>query len=286
MQTIGSGSDSHLEVEQFLAQFGESRVASSHGQPLAVIKVGGEVMMTEEIDVFARGLAFLYNVGLFPIVVHGAGPQMNDEMARRGVEPNYIGGMRVTDEPTLAVARKMFMEVNFDLVAALERAGVKARPVTSGVFAATTKDDGALGLVGDIVGVDRSAVDRAIASGAVPVLLPLAEDAAGQVLNVNADVAARELAMTMQPLKTVFISAKGGWLGEVDDWEHSGVRSGEVVPSINLRTDYERMAARDYEGRQGTLLKLNEIKTLARTKQTARKSAELRGTECASAPSC
>ena len=74
MQTIGSGDDSHLEVEQFLAQFGPARMRAS--QPLAVIKVGGEVMMTEQIDVFARGLAFLYNVGLFPIVVHGAGPQV------------------------------------------------------------------------------------------------------------------------------------------------------------------------------------------------------------------
>ena len=187
---------------------------------------------------------------------------MNDEMARRGVEPNYVGGMRVTDAPTLAVARKMFMEVNFDLVAALERAGVRARPVTSGVFSATVKDDGALGFVGDINGVDRSAVDRAIDSGAVPVLLPLAEASGGQVLNVNADVAARELAMAMQPLKTVFISAKGGWLAEEDDLAESGIREGDIVPSINLRNDYDRMAARDYEGRQGTLLKLNEIKTL------------------------
>jgi len=229
-------------------------------QQLAVVKVGGEVMLTEEIDVFARGLAFLYNVGLFPVVVHGAGPQMNDEMARRGVEPNYVGGMRVTDEPTLAVARKIFMDVNLQLVAALESAGVPARPVTSGVFAAEQMDD-VLGLVGSVTGVDRSAVDGAIAAGCVPVLCPLSESGGGQVLNVNADVAARELAMVLRPLKTIFISAKGGWLGEEDD----GALDGKVVPTIDLRRDYARMAARDYNGRQGTLLKLNEIKMLMDT---------------------
>ena len=60
----------------------------------------------------------------------------------------------------------------------------------------------------------------------------------------------------------MFISAKGGWLAEEDDLAESGIREGDIVPSINLRNDYDRMAARDYEGRQGTLLKLNEIKTL------------------------
>ena len=109
LNTIGSGDDSHIEVERFLARF--SPKSTGDTPPLAVVKVGGEVALPGEIDVFARGLAFLYNVGLFPIVVHGGGPQMNADMARRGVEPNYVGGLRVTDAETLAVARKTFLEV-------------------------------------------------------------------------------------------------------------------------------------------------------------------------------
>jgi N-acetyl-gamma-glutamyl-phosphate reductase / acetylglutamate kinase len=244
MRTIGSGEESHKEVEQFMKTF-------QGKQQLAVIKVGGEVI-EDELDVFSSSISFLHRVGLFPIVVHGAGPQMNRELEARGVEPQYVGGMRVTDEATLAIARKIFLEVNLKLCASLEKHGTAARPVPSGVFAAEFKDE-QLGYVGEISSVNELAVRAGIDMGAVPVVAPLGESGSGQLLNINADVAARLLAMELQPLKTVFISAKGGWLD--DDTK-------AVVPTIDLRRDYEEMASRDYTGRQGTLLKLKEIKLL------------------------
>ncbi|KDO16787.1 hypothetical protein SPRG_17724, partial [Saprolegnia parasitica CBS 223.65] len=88
-------------------------------------------------------------------------------------------------------------------------------------------------------------------AGQIPVLSCLGESKTGQLLNINADVAARELVITLQPHKTIFVNAKGGWLED-----------GVKVPKLDMSTDYATMAARDYTGRQGTLLKLNEINTL------------------------
>ena len=68
------------------------------------------------------------------------------------------------------------------------------------------------GYVGEITGVRTEAIRQAVNSGYVPVVLPLAETAEGQILNINADVAAREIALNMKPLKTIFINAKGGWV--------------------------------------------------------------------------
>ena len=92
---------SRREVEQYVRQF--SAVAS---QQFAVIKVGGAVL-TDELASLASSLSFLYRVGLYPIVVHGAGPQLNTLLENAGIEPRYADGIRVTDPRTLDIARKV-----------------------------------------------------------------------------------------------------------------------------------------------------------------------------------
>lgn len=79
------------------------RIFSSSSNPtqpakFAVIKVGGAVL--DQLDDLAHSLSFLYRVGLYPIVLHGAGPQMNDILEAEGVEPDYIDGIRVTGKQT------------------------------------------------------------------------------------------------------------------------------------------------------------------------------------------
>ncbi|TYZ60426.1 hypothetical protein PybrP1_009376 [[Pythium] brassicae (nom. inval.)] len=216
-----------------------------------VIKIGGEVI-ENELDTLVDSLVFLRDAGLFPILVHGAGPQMNAELARAGVEPQYVKGNRVTDKQTLAIAKKIFLKANRTIVDALVAAGAPARPITSGVFEATLKDLPVYGYVGDVSQIWGDSVESAIASGQIPVLSCLGESADGQTLNINADVAARELALCLQPYKTIFINAKGGW---VED-------DGTKLKEIDMAKQYAAMAARDYTGRQGTLLKLNEINAL------------------------
>ena len=125
---------SRREINQYLNLF-----SSVSAPQFAVIKVGGAII-TQELETLASALSFLHSVGLFPVVVHGAGPQLNRILQQRGVEPQYIDGIRITDKETLEVARKVFLEENLKLVEALENLGTRARPIIGGVFQGTYLD--------------------------------------------------------------------------------------------------------------------------------------------------
>ncbi|KAF3910159.1 hypothetical protein AA313_de0210312 [Arthrobotrys entomopaga] len=237
---------SKREVEQYLSHF-----TSVQSQQFAVIKVGGAII-TEKLPALASALAFLNHVGLYPVVVHGAGPQLNKMLEAAGVEPEYEGGIRITDAKTLAVARQCFLDENLKLVEALEALGVRARPIHSGVFTAEYLDKEKYKFVGKISSVDKRPIEAAIAAGCLPILTSLAETSSGQTLNVNADIAAGELARSLQPLKIVFLSEKGGLFnGETN----------EKISSINLDEEYEELS-KQWWFRYGTRLKVNEIKDL------------------------
>lgn len=227
------------------------RFSKFEGAAFAVIKVGGEVVR-DELDLLATSCSLLHRLGLKPIVIHGGGPQLNAELASDGVEPKYVRGNRVTDAATLRVAERVFTGLNADIAAALEAMGTPAAAFPRGVFNAEVADP-ELGFVGEITGLNSEAVLAGLAEGRVPVLTSLGSSASGQLLNINADVAAREMAVAVRPMKVVFTSAKGGWTD--DD-------TGEIVDVVDLTRQYEPLAARDYTGRQGTLLKLNEINLL------------------------
>jgi len=137
-------------------------------------------------------------------------------------------------------------------VAALEKLGTRARPITSGVFTADYLDREKYGLVGKITRVDKRPLEASIRAGALPILTSLAESTEGQILNVNADIAAGELAKELEPLKIVFLNEKGGL--------YHGV-SGEKLDVINLDEEYTSLMKEPWV-KYGTKLKLREIKEL------------------------
>ncbi|KAI5813291.1 Aspartate/glutamate/uridylate kinase [Pyronema omphalodes] len=237
---------SKREVEQYLSHF-----TSVQSQQFAVIKVGGAII-TEHLESLASSLAFLNHVGLFPVVVHGAGPQLNKLLEDAGVEPHFEEGIRVTDGKTLAVARKLFLEENLKFVEALEKMGVRARPINSGVFQADYLDKEKYNFVGKINKVNKDPIEAAIRAGCLPVLTSTAETVEGQLLNVNADVAAGELARALEPLKIVYLSEKGGLFnGETN----------EKISTINLDEEFDHLMSQ-WWCRYGTRLKIKEIKEL------------------------
>ncbi|CAG7851818.1 Protein ARG5,6, mitochondrial Contains: RecName: Full=N-acetyl-gamma-glutamyl-phosphate reductase; AltName: Full=N-acetyl-glutamate semialdehyde dehydrogenase; Short=NAGSA dehydrogenase; Contains: RecName: Full=Acetylglutamate kinase; AltName: Full=N-acetyl-L-glutamate 5-phosphotransferase; AltName: Full=NAG kinase; Short=AGK; Flags: Precursor [Serendipita indica DSM 11827] len=237
------------EVERYLRIFS----ASSHpSQPakFAVIKVGGAVL--DQLDELALSLSFLYRVGLYPVVLHGAGPQLNEIIESEGVTPDYIDGIRITDARTLGIARRVFLEENLKLVTALEKLGTRARPITSGVFTADYLDKEKYGLVGKITRVDKRPLEASIRAGALPILTSLAESTEGQILNVNADIAAGELAKELEPMKIVYLNEKGGLFHGV---------TGQRLDVINLDEEYAGLMKEPWV-KYGTKLKLREIKEL------------------------
>jgi acetylglutamate synthase len=134
------------------------------------------------------------------------------------------------------------------LVAALEKLGTRARPITSGDFTADyLLDKDEYGLVARITCVDERLLEAAIRAGALPILTSRAESPAGQILNVNADTtAAGELAKEREPLKIVVLNDKGGLFHCV---------TGERLDVINLGEEYDDLMKQPWV-RFGTNLKL------------------------------
>ncbi|KAK4162035.1 Aspartate/glutamate/uridylate kinase [Cladorrhinum sp. PSN259] len=247
VQTLSSVG-SKREVQQYLSLF-----TSVSSQRFAVIKVGGAIL-TDYLDELCSSLAFLYTVGLYPVIVHGAGPQLNSLLEQAGVEPQFEEGIRVTNAKTLRVARDLFLKENMNLVNMLEEKGVHAQPLTTGMFRAEYLNKEKWGLVGKVTGVNKQAIETAISNGYLPILTSMAETDDGQILNVNADVAAAELARALEPLKVVYLSEKGGLFDA----------AGQKISAINLDEEYEHLMSQEWV-RYGTRLKIKEIKELLDT---------------------
>ncbi|NNK38168.1 MAG: acetylglutamate kinase [Xanthomonadales bacterium] len=244
-------------VNQVLSQLGTSREAryylkqySEDDLQFAVIKIGGAVL-DEETEALAAALGFLANLGLMPIILHGAGPQLDVALEEASIDTVKRRGLRVTTPEVMEVARPVIYRANRRLVHALEDQGVRAQGIQHGVFVCDYLDREELGLVGDIRRVDLEAIREVVNRGVLPVVACLGESPTGQVMNINADIAARELIWKVEPHKIIFLTGTGGLLDE----------SGRIISAISLRTDYEWLVEQDWV-HSGMLLKLEQIKQL------------------------
>ena len=194
-----------------------------------VLKLGGRVAAASVRTALAE-------VGVRVVVVHGAGPQITEEMERRGISPTFVRGRRVTTPDVLDVVRASLEAVNAEICAAIGPAavglagdaiGLRARPVPT------------LGLVGDPEPVAPAAVIAALDEGRIPVVSPLAEGP----LNVNADEAAAALAVGLGAERIVFVSDVPGVLvqgmvasvlpaDEAEAGLADGLFEGGIVPKL------------------------------------------------------
>ena len=233
------------EISQYVKRFSQL-----DAKRFAVVKVGGAVLR-DDLEALTSSLTFLQEVGLTPIVVHGAGPQLDGEMAAAGITKQTVDGLRVTTPEVLAIVRKVFLQQNLALVEALQQSGARATSIVSGVFEAEYLDRETYGLVGEVKRIDQSPIEASLKAGSIPVIASLGETTGGQILNINADFAANELVRVLQPYKIVFLTGTGGLLDE----------KGKVIDSINLSTEYEHLMAQPWIN-GGMRLKIEQIADL------------------------
>ena len=242
-------------VHELLAQLGSSREAQQYLKEFsganqarfAVVKVGGGILR-DHMDELTSALAFLHRLGLIPVVLHGAGPQLDQALSDAGIETERRDGLRVTSEAVMSVARPLMYKENLRLVEALEEKGIRARGIQHGVFQCSYLDQETLGLVGEVEKVELNAIESAVRSGAVPVLTCLGESPSGQVLNINADIATRELVWELRPHKVIFLSPTGGILDRED----------RIISAVSLTNDYEALMQQKWV-HSGMRLKLQQI---------------------------
>ena len=240
-----SSMGSAREIQQYLKRF--SQLDASR---FAVVKVGGAVLR-DDLPALTSSLAFLQQVGLTPIVLHGAGPQLDEELSAAGIVKQTVGGLRVTSPEALAIVRRVFQAQNLRLVEALQQSDTRATSVPSGVFASDFLDRDIYGLVGKVREINLAPIEASLRAGSIPVIASLGETDSGQILNINADFAANELVRVLQPYKIVFLTGTGGLLDG----------DGRIIDSINLSTEYEALLKQPWL-HSGMRLKIEQIKDL------------------------
>jgi acetylglutamate kinase len=198
-----------------------------HGQ-VVVIKYGGNAMTDESLKhAFAEDMVLLRYAGIRPVVVHGGGPQVSSMLSRLGIESQFRAGLRVTTPESVDVVRMVLVgQVGRELVGLINEHGPHAVGLSgedAGLFRAerTRPVVGGqpvdVGLVGDVVEVQPAAVLDLVQAGRIPVVSTVAPDAAGQVLNVNADTAAAALAVALGAVKLVVLTDVEGLYADWPD---------------------------------------------------------------------
>ena len=165
---------------------------------VVVIKLGGHAMSSDEaMDVFARDVVLMRQVGVNPVVVHGGGPMINEMLARLDIETTFVGGKRVTDAATVEVVEMVLGgRINARIVQALERQGGRAVGLSGKDARLMTCDpaDPELGFVGEPAEIDVTILRTLFDAGMIPVIAPLGAGRNGETFNVNGDTAAGAIA--------------------------------------------------------------------------------------------
>lgn len=192
---------------------------------VVVVKLGGEPLDDPTLArTVSEDLALLALVGISVVVVHGGGPQISRAMQEHGVEPQFLGGLRVTDDASMElVQRTLVGEINSELVRRLNAAGAPAAGI-SGIDGGTIVAERTpgphgedLGRVGAVAEVRTELLTSLLEGGFTPVLASLGVSSDGQTLNVNADASAAAVACALGAEKLVYVTNVEGLYRDLGD---------------------------------------------------------------------
>ncbi|MGH7370154.1 MAG: acetylglutamate kinase [Candidatus Methylomirabilaceae bacterium] len=219
-----------------------------------VVKYGGAAMSEEALKrSVSLDVILMRYVGMHPIVVHGGGPEITRAMEMAGLKPTFVGGLRVTDQEAIKIVEMVLVgQINQELVGLINRHGglavglsgkdgaliraKKAKPVPAPPKEPATSHSGHqeidLGFVGEVVGVNEGILRALERDGFTPVVAPTGVDEAGVTYNINADLAAGEIACALRAEKLVLLTDTDGILG----------KDGALLPTLT-RDDVTRLIA-------------------------------------------
>ena len=231
-----------------------------------VVKYGGNAMVDEHLkNGFARDVVLMKLVGMNPVVVHGGGPQIGRALERIGKESTFIDGMRVTDSETMDIVEMVLGGlINKEIVSLIHTQGGAAIGLTGkdgGLIRArkmhlerTNRESGTvesidLGHVGEVAGVNTSAIDLLVSGDFIPVISPIGVDEAGRSYNINDDLVAGAIATKLQAKKLMLLTNTPGLLDaedklmtgldaeKVEELIEQGVIYGGMLPKIRTALD-------------------------------------------------
>ena len=222
-----------------------------------LIKYGGAALTYKEVrDMVLQDLVFMSYVGIRPILVHGGGKYITDNMKKKGIQSQFVNGLRVTDKAAISVVNETLAELNKSIVHDIERLGGSAAGLsgfdTEILNVVKHTGDGDVGFVGDVASVNTVPIKELTEFGRIPVIFPVGKGPDGEMYNVNADEAAANIAMAMQTQKFMVLTNVKGILRDatkedtlipslrVSDTQKlidQGVVSGGMIPKVKACID-------------------------------------------------
>lgn len=179
---------------------------------IIVVKYGGSAMVDEELKrQVIQDVVLLKLTGFKPIIVHGGGKEISRWVGMVGMEPHFVGGLRVTDEPTMEIAEMVLNKVNKSLVQLVNELGVKAVGVSGkdGMMLKCKKKYAAgedIGFVGEVEQVDPKIIYDLLEKDFLPIICPIGFDDEFASYNINADDAACAIATAVKAEKLAFLT--------------------------------------------------------------------------------
>ncbi|MBQ8729720.1 MAG: acetylglutamate kinase [Lachnospiraceae bacterium] len=187
------------------------------------VKYGGSAMLNEELqENVIKDIALLKLVGMKPVIVHGGGKEISKWIDKAGMETKFVNGLRVTDAETMEIAEMVLNKVNKNLVAKVEKLGVKAvglcgKDSSTLVCEKKYADGEDIGYVGNVVSVNTDLINTLIENDFIPIIAPIGIDAAYDTYNINADDAACAIATAIGAEKLAFLTDIEGVCTDVND---------------------------------------------------------------------
>lgn len=227
-----------------------------------VIKYGGNAMINEELKAAViNDIILMKYVGMRPVVIHGGGPEITALLRQLGRQSQFVAGLRVTDQQTMEVAQMVLVgKINAQIVTLINRYGGRAVGLSGldgnllvaqkrlvEVMADGERQQVDVGFVGDIVAVNPAILNTVLDEGYIPVVAPIAVGPDWQSYNINADLAAGEVAGALQAEKLVLLTDVEGLfrdfhdkttliptlkLSDIDALVQNGTIDGGMLPKV------------------------------------------------------
>ncbi|MEA4926726.1 MAG: acetylglutamate kinase [Syntrophomonadaceae bacterium] len=219
-----------------------------------VIKYGGAAMQDCALkQKVMQDIVLMKYVGMHPIVVHGGGPEINAMLKRLDIASSFIDGLRVTDQATMEVVEMVLGgKVNKEIVSGLNASGGKAVGISGKdgdlIEARALDPEGVMGFVGEVKHIRPQVIETMIENGYIPVIAPIGIDDQGQSYNINADLVAAAIAVSMKADKLVLLTDVPGLLkdprdaeslisvlkvSEAADYIADGTIAGGMIPKVH-----------------------------------------------------
>ena len=199
---------------------------------IIVVKYGGAAMTESFLkESFARDIALMKLVGMKPVIVHGGGPQIGEELKKAGVTSEFINGQRITTKSTMKVVKKVLgKNINKEIIKLLKKHGGHGLSFNHEEFKiikASKKHnkDVDLGYVGNVSRILKTPLQKALRSDYIPVIAPIGLNRKKDFLNINADSVAGKVAQALRAEKLILLT----------DVKGIGDSKNDLISKISLR---------------------------------------------------